>query len=175
MGKATQLELFGKGQKKPHIRQLEEIAEFCWAGYRAGMSLTEIAARSGIQRAEAAGLALMYLDDDLCAVLRECDTISTFFKFLGASPKIRETVLGLLGEGKITGRLIELARRKQERKVVVRRLKLVGGKMAKRNHDGMEKPLPQDLDEVRVYPGFFKAHPIQGCVGIQLGGKYGQA
>ncbi|HQT25305.1 MAG TPA: hypothetical protein PLK99_01745, partial [Burkholderiales bacterium] len=65
---------------------------------------------------------------------------------------------------------IEQARRKQERKVVVRRLKLVGGKMAKRDHDGMEKPLPQDLDEVRVYPGFFKVHPIQGCVGIQLGG-----
>lgn len=74
-----QLDLFEKIPNPRKSTDLEELAEFCCLGCQAGMSITEIAARSGIRRAEAAGLALMFRDDDLCVILRECDSITTFF------------------------------------------------------------------------------------------------
>ena len=148
-----QLELFGKGQIRPRPLQVEEIAECCWAGYRAGMSLTEIAAQTGVTRREAAGLALVYRDDDLCAILHECNSISTFFEFLGVSPKIRETVLGLLKDGKITKRLIEAAKRKLEKKPVMRRLKLV--RVSRPVPDASIAPEDKIGDESGFMPGFF--------------------
>jgi len=118
-----QLELFEELPKPRRSTDLEELAEACWAGCQEGMSITEIAARMGIRRTEAAGLALMFRDDDLCAVLRECDSVSTFFDFLAVPAKVRQTVLKM-AVSKITKRLIREATQKQERKPVIRRLGL---------------------------------------------------